>query len=175
MNLEKVCQLRTILKNKYIAKDKKVKNSVRADKRTYMDDLAKQAEHSTNRGEQRTLFTLNKNITNESCRKGTPVKNKDGKVITPEEDQIERWREHFSEVLNSEAPDDHVDFPNNELFDIDIDTNPPTIEDIEKSIKALVKGKSPGVDYIQTEMLKTQSKMVARKLEEVFKLIWKNE
>ena len=129
-----------------------------------MDDLAKQAEHAANRGEQRTLFTLTKNITNESCRKSTPVKNKDGKVITSEADQIERWREHFSEVLNSEAPGDPVDVPNNELFDIDIDTKLPTIEEIEKSIKALVKGKSPGVDYIQTEMLKTQSKMVARKL-----------
>ena len=39
----------------------------------------------------------------------------------------------------------------------------------------LGNGKSPGVDNIQAEMLKTQSNMVARKLEEVFKLIWKNE
>ena len=31
---------------------------------------------------------------------------------------MERWREHFSVVLNSEAPDDPVDVPNNELFDI---------------------------------------------------------
>ena len=140
-----------------------------------MDDLAKQAEHAANRGEQRTLFTLTKKITNESCRKSTPVKNKGGEVIKSEADQIERWREHFSEVLDSEAPDDPVDVPNNELFDIDIDTNPPTIEEIEKSIKALGNGKSPGVDNIQAEMLKTQSNMVARKLEEVFKLIWKNE
>ena len=121
-------RLKTILKNKYIAKDKEVKKSVRVDKRTFMDDLAKQAEHAANRGEQRTLFTLTKKITNESCRKSTPVKNKDGEVIKSEADQIERWREHFSEVLNSEAPNDPVDVPNNELFDIDIDTNPPTIE-----------------------------------------------
>ena len=39
----------------------------------------------------------------------------------------------------------------------------------------LRNGKSPGVDNIQAEMLKTQSNMVAQKLEEVFKLIWKNE
>ena len=121
------------------------------------------------------MFTLTKKITNESCRKSTPVKNKGGEVIQSEADQIDRWREHFSEVLNSEAPDNPVDVPNNESFDIDIDTNPPTIEEIEKSIKALGNGKSPGVDNIQAEMLKTQSNMVARKLEEVFKLTWKNE
>ena len=141
---------------------------------TYMDDLAKQAEHAANRGEQRTLFTLTKKITNENYRKSTPGKNKDGEVIKSEADQIERWRGHLFEVLNSEAPDDPVNIPNNELFDTDIDTNPPTIEEIEKSIKALENGKSPGVDNIQAEMLKTQSNMVARKLEEVFKLIWKN-
>ena len=95
-----------------------------------MDDLVKQAEHAANRGEQRTLFTLTKKITNESSRKSTPVKNKGGEVIKSEADQTDRWREHFSEVLNSEAPDDPVDVPNNELFDIDIDTNPPTIEEI---------------------------------------------
>ena len=113
MNATKSERLKTILKNKYIAKDKEVKNIVRADKRTYMDDLAKQAEHAANRGEQRTLFTLTKKITNESSKKRTPVKNKDGEVIKSEADQIERWREHFSEVLNSEAPDDPVDVPNN--------------------------------------------------------------
>ena len=36
-------------------------------------------------------------------------------------------------------------------------------------------GKSPGVDSIHTEMLRIQSNVAARKLEEVFKLIWKNE
>ena len=43
INATKSERLKTILKNKYIAKDKEVENSVRADKRTYMDDLAKQA------------------------------------------------------------------------------------------------------------------------------------
>ena len=111
LNAIKLERLKTILKNKCRAKDKEVKNSVRVDKRTYMDDLAKQAELAANRGEQRTLFKLTKKINNESCRKSTPVKNKDGEVIKP--DQIERWREHFSEVLNSEAPDDPVDVPYN--------------------------------------------------------------
>ena len=46
-----------------------------------MDDLAQQAEHAANRGEQRTLFRLTKKITNDSCRKSTLVKNKDGEVI----------------------------------------------------------------------------------------------
>ena len=85
------------------------------------------------------MITLTKKITNESCRRSTPVKNKDGEVIKSEADQIERWREHFSEVLNSEAPDGLVDVPNNKSFDIDIDTNPPTIEEIEKKYKSVGK------------------------------------
>ena len=116
INATKSERLKTMLKNKYRAKVKEFKNSVRVDKRMYMNDLAKQAEHAANRGEQRTLFTLTKKITNESCRKSTPVKNKDGEVIKSEAYQIERWRDHFSEVLNSEAPGDPVDVPNNELF-----------------------------------------------------------
>ena len=64
---------------------------------------------------------------------------------------------------------------NYSIYRVDIDTNPPTIEEIEKSINKLRNSKSPGVDNIQAEMLKTQSNMVTRKLEEVFKIIWKNE
>ena len=75
------------------------------------------------------MVLATKKITNKSCRKSTHVKNKDGEVTKSEAEQTERWRENFSEVLNSEAPDDPVDVPKNELFDIDIATNPPTIEE----------------------------------------------
>jgi hypothetical protein len=32
------------------------------------------------------------------------VKDKNGKIITSVQEQLERWKKHFSEVLNSEHP-----------------------------------------------------------------------
>ncbi|KAI0215611.1 hypothetical protein LSAT2_032330 [Lamellibrachia satsuma] len=58
INATKSERLKTILKNKYTTKDKEVKNSVRADKRTYMDDLAKQAENAANRAPSKVLGTV---------------------------------------------------------------------------------------------------------------------
>jgi hypothetical protein len=33
---------------------------------------------------------------------GRPIKSKDGHLLTNEQDQMERWREYFLEILNGD-------------------------------------------------------------------------
>ena len=79
-----------MLRKDYWAKDKEAKASVRADKRAYIDSIAKETEEAANRGEQGTLYTLNRKTTNDTFRKSMPVKVKDGEEITSEADKIKR-------------------------------------------------------------------------------------
>ena len=57
--------------------------------------------------------------------------------------QAKRWTEHFTEVLNTEAPTITADppAPND---DLDIATGVPTLQEVTHDIKQMKTGKSPG-------------------------------
>ena len=68
----------------------------RSDKRAYMDDLAKQTEDTAEKREQGHLYQITKQI----CWKykgnnNTLIKDKNGKLLTTEKEQDQRWTEHF--------------------------------------------------------------------------------
>ena len=69
---------------------------------------------------------------------------------------MERWREHFEEVLN--VPTETTDLPegcNIEANKIEeIDTTPIRDEEVKKAIQKMKNGKSPGIDNINAELLK---------------------
>ena len=113
-HLENHCEERTKLKEKvlntksprlqenlqkaYSEKDKEVKRSARKDKRAYIDKLADDAEKAASKGNLNTVYK----ITKELCGKSTqipPVKDTNGKVITTEREQAERWLQHFKRSL----------------------------------------------------------------------------
>ena len=68
--------------------------------------------------------------------------------------QAKRWAEHFTEVLNTEAPTITANppAPND---DLDIATGVPTLQDVTHAIQQMKTGKSPGTDNICIELLKT--------------------
>ena len=73
-------------------------------------------------------------ITNQLCcttrALNTQVKDKQGKLLSTEEEQAKRWVEHFKEVLNYEDPATPVN-PTPTDEDINIDTSPPTLHEIQ--------------------------------------------
>ena len=87
----------------------------------------------------------------------TGIRTKEGKVIITEEEVLERWKEHFYEILNVSC--EESDLPEGcQLGDcedpIEMDTGPFTIQELRKVISRLKNGKAPGVDNISAEMLK---------------------
>ena len=87
-----------------------------------------------------------------------PVKNKDGKVITTEKEQSERWRQHSQEVLNRPEPEEPAE-PTPSEITLDIDTGPPTAGEVKDAILAMKSKKAPGIDMIQAEMLKADRQL----------------
>ena len=81
------------------------------------------------------------------------MKDKDGKIITNLKQQLERWKNHFAELLNGESIPDAPDLPPGD--DLDVDTGPITKTEIIKALKKIKNGKAPGPDQIPREVLKT--------------------
>eukprot|EP00795_Rhopilema_esculentum_P011858 gene11858-2404_t len=139
---------------KYKEKAKHVKASEKKDKNEWYENLAKKAQECADRGNMRELFKKVKLISGKSSKRvALPVKDKEGKLITDEKRQNERWKEHFQIVLNLSAPTTvaKIDEPTDEL---DITTESFNIDEVQKAIKMMKNNKAPGIDLISAEVLK---------------------
>ena len=63
--------------------------------------MVEKAQNATGSGNMKDLYDISKKVLNETVRKSLTVKAKDGKILSTVEEQLERWREHFSEVFNN--------------------------------------------------------------------------
>ena len=82
-----------------------------------------------------------------------PIKDKQGKILTSTEEQLKRWVEHFSELLNRPGPEDPPDIPPAET-ELSINCAKPSRHEIRKAIQALKNGKAAGIDSVPAEALK---------------------
>ena len=98
---------------------------------------------------------------------------KDGNVITNLNQQLERWKYHFSELLKGECVSDAPDLLPGE--DLDFDTGPITKIEIIKALKKIKNGKAPGPDQIPPDVLKTNPEVTYTILKELFDNIWKTK
>ncbi|KAI8514548.1 hypothetical protein Bbelb_071390 [Branchiostoma belcheri] len=160
-------------KDTYRTKDKQVKRSARRDKRAYIEELASEAERAATRGELSTVYRITKTLSNQNSVCSVPIKDKQGKLLTNEKEQAERWAQHFEEVLNRPEPDQPADPTPSD--DIPINTDPPSHEEVETAIKAMKNRKAPGIDAIQAELLKADCATATLLLTDLFAKIWEHE
>jgi sorting nexin-29 len=90
------------------------------------------------------------------------------------------WVEHFKNALNKEYPSCNdqgkLDMELNiEGSDEDENSERPTYEEIEESIKKLKNGRASGEDNIIPEMIKYGGKQLSKKLHKLICVIWKEE
>jgi hypothetical protein len=95
------------------------------------------------------------------------VKSKEGELLTNEGDILQRWREHFNDLLNP------VSAP--------IDDGPPvtigavinlSVDEVTAAIKSLKNGKAAGLDEIRPEMLKALGSSGTIWLTRVIRVAW---
>ena len=102
-------------------------------------------------------------VTKEMKKHDIDILDKQGKLLSTEEEQAERWVEHFREVLNCDDPSTSAN-PTPADEDFNIDTSPPTLHEMQKAIKSLKNNKAAGVDSINAELYKadinTASKII---------------
>ena len=88
----------------YTEANRAVKNSVKTDKANFIEDLAKEAEDASAQGNMKQLYEITRKLAGKYKATDRPIKDKNGNVLTSDEDQLKRWREHFEELLNRPPP-----------------------------------------------------------------------
>lgn len=166
--------------SQYNALCKDVNRAMRRDYRSWANSLADEAESAAKRGNFRQLYSITKRLCNKQPPCTQPVKNTDGKLLVTEEEQLRRWREHFSSVLNrpftssSEYPENFWQgFPERTIDGISAE--PPSVEEIVRAVRELKNNKAPGSDNIPAELLKTDPTAAAHFLQPLLNDVWQQE
>ena len=119
-------------------------------------------------GTKKLVYSIAKSYRRKDESGVNTIKNKEGELLTEEDEVDERWKEYFSELLNPaevERPIDEEVTPRTEPNSL-ITTN-----EIKDAIKLMKNGKSPGSDGIPVEILKGNEDIV-KWLARVFNVAW---
>jgi hypothetical protein len=153
---------------------KEVRQSVRKDRRTYIDNLAVQAEEAANMRNMKDLYDTTKKLAGNFRQISQQIKDKYGKVITTTGEQLARWAEHFKELLNR-LPPDVTPKINRAGEKLKLNLNLPSKTEIKQAIKKLKTTKASSPDNIPPEALKANPDLTANILHKIYSDIWKNE
>ena len=140
-------------------------------------DLLKEAEEAAGKGHIKTLYSITKVVCNDEAKPCGAIKDKNGKLLTSENERLERWKQHFQLTLNREPPESPIIIAQEDIQPTlnDIRQDPLTKDEIKIAMKHMENNKAAGRDNITVELLKADTETTVRELEHLFKLIWKNE
>lgn len=120
------------------------------------------------------MSMITKKLSGKYISQSTPIKDKEGNILSTEHEPALRWVQHFSEVLNCPEPDDPANPPPAEDLPT-IDTSLPTHEEVRRAIQVMKSGKAASLDSIHAEMLKADLATSAKVFTELFRNIWEEE
>ena len=158
----------------YSRAHKEANNSAKRDKDIFLNEIADRAERAAAAGQQGILYQMSKTLAGKRRKADIPVKDKEGRAISEQEEKIKRWAEYFKELLNRPQPDNPPEILPARR-DLPILCDPPTKEEIRRSVRQLNSGKAAGPDQIPPEALKANVEMAVDELEGLFYKIWMKE
>ena len=153
---------------------KEVRQSVRKDRRTYIENLAAQVEEAANMRDMKDLYDTTKTRAGNFRQTSQQIKDKNGKVLTTTEEQLARWAEHIKELLKRTPPDVTPEIKRADE-ELQINLNLPSKTEIKQAIKKWKTAKASGPENIPPEALKANPDLTANILHKIYSDIWKNE
>ena len=162
------------LRQDYQEKNRMVRKSCKRDKKAQMEELANQAETAARERNVKELYRITRQLSGKKQTTSRPIRDKQGNLLIKEFQQLERWKEHFEEVLNRFPPDTP---PVIEEAGEDLNINSGRIskEEIRRAIKKLKLGRAPGKDNIPPDVLKADTNATTDILYGLLNDIWEKE
>ena len=140
---------------------KEVRKALRADKRAWLERKGQEVQSFADRGNLKEVFGASQQI----CRNWRPQLTKlvssTGVNLRTKEERLERWTEHFSQLLNPStfSCSTRLD-PEEAAESLPIDLSPIRFEEVLEAVRRLKNGKASGPDNISCEMLKAHKGIV---------------
>ena len=158
----------------HTAANREVRKSVKTNKRDFVEGLAEEAERAAASRSMKQLYDTTKKLAGKLKKSERPIRDKNGTVLTGVDKQLNRWAEHFGELLNRPRPQNQPDIQPAEE-DLLINCNKPTREEIKRAIGHIQNGKAAGPDGIPAEALKGDVTTSVEMLYSLFEEIWEKE
>ena len=107
---------------------------------------------------------------------GVPIKARNGTSFTTEREQLERWKEHFNEILNQDESDTLCDLGSDHAREmLNVNLSDMSLEEVRSVLRKVKNNKAAGADDIQPELLMYGGKTLEMELLHLFNRIWKQE
>ena len=136
------------LTSRYWQLNKDIRKSAKKDKKAFFDTLAAEAESAAGQRNMKRLYDITRTMLGKRSRPPEPVKNKDGVIVTEEQEQRATWAEHFRDMLNRPLSTEMPNITPTEERLLNVTVNPPSKAEIERALKQLKNGKAAGPDGI---------------------------
>ena len=159
---------------KYSRLNKQVKVSAKHDEDQWAANVATKLEAAASKSNQREVWANIRILSKKPKKRTSAVRDKEGNFITDPIKKVQRWKEHFEELLNPEVPQDELPSANctTEVFS-DLPLTPPSIEEIKELLPKLKNYKSPSsLDNITNEELKYGGEVSCKWLHKIYGNVW---
>ena len=104
----------------------------------------------------------------------TICKSKNGDIITEKGDILNRWKDHFHELLSSTEQDERPSIMKDHK-DTNEEDSAPIIEEVEMAVHKLKNYKAPGIENIPAELIKYGGNELVKHPHTTIKDIWQKE
>ena len=152
-----------------------MKQSTREDKRNWMEERASAAEKAAENGGYKELYNIAETVAGEWTRQEAGMKDKQGQLKTEAGERLQRWVEHFSEMLNRDFPMNPVEEDGREELDEieEIDLGRWRIQEVKNALRMAKRGKAAEVDEVGPDLLRTDMEDTASRLIGCYNRLWK--
>ena len=144
---------------------------------TWLNEKADEIQSFADRNDTKNFYRALKAVYGPTSSGTSPLLSADGNsLVTDKEKILERWAEHFDNVLN--RPSTINDEAIARLPQVPTDdslADLPTEAEVEKAMKCLSCGKAPGADAIPAEIFTSGGPQIVSKLSTLFQSMWRQE
>ncbi|KAK9717178.1 hypothetical protein QE152_g24324 [Popillia japonica] len=107
---------------------------------------------------------------------GVPLLDKEGQLLTTTEDQLERWKEYYTEMLTEDSVDEDSQMEEEHAIEdsLEIDVSKPTKLEVENAVRHMRSNKAAGVDEIPSELWKADIRSTTDILAPLLEDIWES-
>ena len=164
-------------KRKFCNAQRRLKQETRKFKDAWMIERAQEIQRAADKHDTKKFYDLTKELYGPQKTSSVPITSKDqSALLTDQQERLDRWKEHFSELLNqpSEVDEAVLDRIPQYLEAGELAVQ-PTVAEIDKAILSLSNNRAPGEDGLPAEIFKHGGMELRNEIHRLFLKIWDEE